>query len=264
MRTFVIAEAGSTVAGSLPRMLDMIVAASDTGADAIKFQWTSSGKRMASRRALPSAASSYDTLLGWPSAWLPLLADAAKALNVEFMCSVFLPEDVAIVAPYVSRFKIASIEAADLAFLQAHPLDRQIIVSAGACGQRTLDQLIAFRAAHAGTVAVIHCNAGYPTPLADANLRVITRHNLDGFSDHTAHILTGALAVAAGARIVEVHFRHPETASNNPDYWHSLDFHGLECYIETIRHAETALGSGHRRITATETECANAREALST
>lgn len=261
MRTFVIAEAGSAGGASLPRMVDLIGMAANAGADAVKFQWTSDPKRMAKQRGVDGNAY---TLLAWPSEWLSTLAANAKARSLEFMCSVFLSDDIATVEPFVSRFKAASIEAADPAFLQRHcAYNKPIIISTGACDQRAVSTICAFRSRHPN-VSVLHCISGYPTPLAEVNLAVIRRYGLDGFSDHTADVRTGGLAVAAGARIIEVHFRHPDTDAANPDYKHSLDCKNLYYYIESIRHAETVLGNGYRQPQPSETVCVKIREGMTT
>ena len=47
MTTTVIAEAGSCGDASLAKMENMITLAASVGATAVKFQWTSSAKKMA-------------------------------------------------------------------------------------------------------------------------------------------------------------------------------------------------------------------------
>jgi N-acetylneuraminate synthase/N,N'-diacetyllegionaminate synthase len=77
-----------------------------------------------------------------------------------------------------------------------------------------------------------------------------------GLSDHTTSTLTGALAVAAGATIVEKHIRLHDTSQDCPDYPHSLcanewsgpvgdvslhHFNTFKQYVSNIREAERAL-----------------------
>jgi N,N'-diacetyllegionaminate synthase len=99
---------------------------------------------------------------------------------------------------------------------------------------------------------VLHCVSGYPTPLEQVNLTVLRRWWCDGFSDHTANPLTGALAVAAGAKVLEVHFRLDETATDNPDYPVSLSPGGLRSYIYLARRAAEAMGDGIKRVMPSE------------
>jgi N,N'-diacetyllegionaminate synthase len=65
-------------------------------------------------------------------------------------------------------------------------------------------------------------------------------------------VLTGALAVACGATIVEVHFRLDETRKDNPDFAHSLSPGNLTTYIANIRKAERMLGDGVKKVEASE------------
>jgi sialic acid synthase SpsE len=59
------------------------------------------------------------SILAWPAEWLPLLAKECERVDIEFMCSVFIPQDVAAIAPFVQRFKVASLEAMDTELRQA-------------------------------------------------------------------------------------------------------------------------------------------------
>jgi sialic acid synthase SpsE len=101
--------------------------------------------------------------------------------------------------------------------------------------------------------------SAYPTPIEDANLAAIRACNLDGFSDHTRHILTGALAVAAGARILEVHFCLPDTRDDNPDRVVSHEPEALAEYVRLTRLAAVALGDGVKKIQPSERENARFR-----
>ena len=130
-RTYVIAEAGSSGGADLTRMLACVAAAAEAGADACKFQWVSRAQRMACRRNAPELSEVY-LLLAWPAEWHADLARACKARGIDYACSVYLPEDVPIVAPHVARLKVSSFESRDRALIDAClRADRPLIVSAG-------------------------------------------------------------------------------------------------------------------------------------
>jgi sialic acid synthase SpsE len=63
-----------------------------------------------------------------------------------------------------------------------------------------------------------------------------------GYSDHTTEILSGALAVAAGACIIEKHLTYDRSAKG-PDHAASADPQQFERYLRRIREAETLCGS---------------------
>src|SRR3989442_13161469 len=158
----VIAEAGSCHDGRLDRALDLVGLARTIGADAVKFQWTSSAERLCDRRHAPEYRAAYE-LIAFPRPWLAILQDQAATLGLEFLCTVYLPEDVAVIAPLVARFKIASFEAEDAELRQASQSHgKPIIVSTGMT-----------RAGQGGGVGadlVLHCVSAYPTPLEELNL----------------------------------------------------------------------------------------------
>jgi N,N'-diacetyllegionaminate synthase len=260
MRVFVIAEAANTWRigrvdeQHLRYARKAIVTAKAAGADAVKFQWTSDPTLMAERRTVLS--DTY-TILAWPAAWLPLLAKECERVDIEFMCSVFLAKDVATIAPFVQRFKVASLECQDealVAEMEQHRITtvrgpipykpspgayiKPIYVSVGA----------AERSATPAYGALLHCCCAYPAPLSQMNLAVLRRHDYHGLSDHTGDVLTGAVAVGAGAEIIEVHFRLDETRKDNPDYLHSHSPNRLVEYIMNVRKAEIMLGDGVKKI----------------
>jgi sialic acid synthase SpsE len=241
MKTFIIAEIGSAWRFGdleLRNAHQAIGIAKAAGADAVKFQFTSDPRKMEARRNVQPGA--YD-ILAWPASWLAYLQQVCEEAGIEFMCTVFLPEDVAILNPYVKRWKVASLEADDETLIKAmDSTGKPVIISTGA-----MDERVIFR-------TTLHCTAAYPAPLNSLNLTAIRRSLHNGYSDHSRNVLTGALAVACGAEIVETHFRLVYTPGDNPDHGHSLPPEQLEEYISNIRQAEIMLGDGNKKVEASE------------
>ena len=259
--TFIIAEAAVTWERDLEQAYRSIDAAKACGADAWKTQWTSSIERMAQRRGQASGEV-YRRLL-WPAEYHALLAAHCQKTGIEYMCTVFLPDDVAVIAPHVKRFKIAARECTDAEFTEAHH-GRDVIMSRNK-GQKVTAP-IGWR--H------LHCVSRYPTALEDLGLECLRARRLygnlhpnlpiysdslyHGLSDHATSLLTGALAVACGATIVEHHVRMYDTPPDNPDYPHSHSMEASFCrtaecdspeflpefkvYCQNIREAERAMG----------------------
>lgn len=250
MSVFIIAEAGSSHDNDLQKAYRLIDAAKECGADAVKFQWTSSGEKLAFRRGLGAAASSmYSTFLEKPMGWICSLKVHADKVGIEFMVTTYLCEDIAVIAPLVKRFKISAFEATWDQFVSHHaPYERQTIISSNP-GQ----YVNGFEGCK-----FLHCISEYPTPVDRLKLGLIRGQCNDGLSDHTTSTLTGALAVAAGATIIEKHIRLQSTFGDNPDYGHSLiadcshlsaycpelDWIGVghfKEYVRNIREAERAM-----------------------
>lgn len=251
-KTFVIAECattwyiGKSAKNHLAKAIKCIRMAKDCGADAVKFQWTSAPAMMAQRRHVTNLCAYYR--LAWPKEWLPILAAECEDVGIEFMCTVYLPQDVATIAPYVRRFKIASLEAHDGKFCQSCiDTGKSVIISLGASEYAETQKFFPRSGFSWTTVRLLQCTAGYPTPLDQLQL-LLCKGIYDGLSDHSGDLLAGAFAVAAGAEIVEVHFRLDETRKDNPDFAHSHAPASLRRYIANIRKAEIMLGDGIKKI----------------
>lgn len=245
MSTFVIAEAGSCHDGDYGKAEQLVQAAAHAGADACKFQYWSSARRLADRR---NALDYFEVYSKYqlPEHWLENLKIECEVWGIEFMTTCYLPEDIATIAPFVKRFKVASFEASDVSFILAHDqfASKEVIISTGMMTAEQADRLPG-----SFNYRWLHCVSAYPTPLAQANLAALRTQetfnpSYDGYSDHTHNVLTGALAVAAGARILEVHFRLDNTDTANPDYATALSPGQLKDYIALVRQAEVMMGSG--------------------
>lgn len=260
--TYVIAECGSCHDGALWKAIEMVQIAKGVGADAVKFQYWSDADLLADRRRVPDHYHLIYKRYAMPQRWLDPLADVAAKLGIDFMCTAYLPQDVEVVAPFVRHFKIASFEAADENFRDAHwaalrsgPNDRLLVISLGMGGGKVWQHNEGDRI---GSVRYLHCVSAYPTPVEQMNLGRIRAGRLDGFSDHTMPHLTntGALAVAAGAEIIEAHLAHPETSLANPDAPHAMDPEQFRRYVADIRQAEQAMGTGRVGMQPCETDMA--------
>lgn len=264
MSILVIAEVGSTWnwSANQKKNLEMgmhaIDMAADAGADVVKFQWTSNQVKMAERRRVQVPSAYHE--LNWPKEWHEKFYQYAQRTGVEYACSVYVPEDVAVIDRYVQRFKIASLEALARDMWEAvrqssRTAKKPILCSTGAMDLS--DYSLAYGLIpHGADVAFLHCVAAYPSPVGEMNLFCLHADKADipfeGLSDHSGHILTGALAAAAGAGIIEVHMRLDRTPKENPDYQHSHAPGRLRQYIENIRLAEAMMGDGHKRVMPSE------------
>lgn len=257
---FVIAECGSNWRfgpSHLNNAFRMIVAAKECGADAAKFQWTSDGHAMAKRRGLThdnyrAAGDMYEEYVKFDEGWLSLLKEKCDEVGIEFMCTVYLPQDVAVIAPFVKRFKVAAMESCDreLKYVVMHG-GREVIVS-------IRHENAYARCYSDSNVSFLHCVSKYPCQLEEIEISQLNLNIVDGLSDHTAHVLTGAVAVGAGAKIIESHVRLHDTPSECPDYGHSLPLDEIACtltsqwncdghhcygqYVQNIRTAEKMVG----------------------
>jgi len=266
--TLVIAECGSCHDGDLKKALQLVEAARESGCAVAKFQLWSDPDRLADRRGVPEHYRAIYLRYQMPASWLPVLQEACEARSpwtrglrpIELMATTYLPEDIAVVAPYVRRFKVASFEADDKSFIEAHPDDRPIIVSLG-MANGVPDHLFALR------FQLLHCVSSYPAPPEAMNLAVLMPWDngvsdglidspFDGLSDHSRHLWMGALATVAGGKIIEAHLRLDDTDPQNPDFTTAFTPAEFAEYVRNIRFAEQAIGTGEKRLQACEREMA--------
>jgi sialic acid synthase SpsE len=262
----VIAEPGATAEGDYATMVKQIHVAADCGANVWKPQWTSDPDAMVARRKVPEKYRKFYGWLKWPIEWHGEFKRICAERGMEYAVSVYLPRDVAVMVPFVDYLKISSFEATDGALLDAarRELRRsEVIVSLGMGAQWDYQEWVP---------RLLHCVSSYPAQLGAMNLSILPAHDewagladpsvrweYAGLSDHSRHVLTGAIAVACGARVIETHYRLEDCDPENPDYAVAFMPAEFAQYVQNIRDAELMLGDGIKRLQPCEAEMAQYR-----
>ena len=260
-RAWVIAEAGINHNGSTDAALGMVGVAHEAGADAIKFQ-VFSAERLVSPGA-PTADYQRQARAGADQRELlrrvelshdeyGRIAQHCHQVGIEFLATPFDALDLQFLLTLrVPAIKIASTDLTNRPLLEAaFASGLPVLLSTGAALRQEIDQAVAWyrRARESGGLVLLHCVSSYPTPPEAANLRAIgtlyRRYGLPvGYSDHTTSRLSGALALAAGACLIEKHFSL-DSHLPGPDQAMSLEPAALAEYIARIRQSETLMGTG--------------------
>lgn len=222
---FVIAEMSGNHNGDLERALDIVRAAAEAGASAIKIQTYTADTitldvdsplfRLSADHPLWPNRRLYDlyTEAHTPWDWHEPIFSLAGELGLIGFSAPFDPTAVEFLVKLgVPLMKQASSEITDL------PLLREIagtglptIVSTGTATLGEIDAAVrAARGTGNDAVIVLSCTASYPAPADASNLRGIPvlRDALDaqiGLSDHTLGIGASVAAVALGATVIEKH-----------------------------------------------------------
>lgn len=269
---YVIAEAGVNHNGDVDEALRLVDAAKAAGADAVKFQVfraTAIAAPSAPMAAYQKNGDGVDdsqqsmlSKLELSNAEFQRIAAHARDLGIEFLATPFSVSDVARLALLTPRaVKIASTDLNNTPLLErASALSVPLIVSTGAATEAEISAAInRFSGlAAASRLILLHCVSCYPAPLESINLSAIgtlaQRAGVPiGFSDHTTATHTGALAVMAGACVLEKHFTLDRNA-HGPDHAMSLTPAKLREYIAQARAARIARGSGRLGMHAIEQE----------
>ena len=261
--TLVVAEIGVNHDGSMERALELVEHAARAGADAVKLQifkaetlLHQSGAFASYQRQRTTESTPTDMLRRYELSpeHLHRIIYAIRSRNLLPLATPFSPADVALIEQLdLPAIKISSPDVVNLPLLQRGARTmRPLLLSTGAA---TMEEVAATYATLGGwgvPFAFLHCISSYPTPDESASLcwiRELIRH-FDvpvGFSDHTTHELAGALAVAAGACIVEKHLTYDRNAAG-PDHSSSADPEGFARYVKAIRQADALKGDPPKRV----------------
>jgi pseudaminic acid synthase len=258
---YVIAEVSANHDGSLPRALELIHAAKESGADAVKLQHYTT-ETITVRSEHPDFRVKGGTL--WdgrqladlyaeamtPWEWTEELVDTARQLNISWFSSPFDTTAVDYLANFdVPAYKIASFEVIDLPLIRyAAQHGKPMVISTGMASVGEIDAAVAAALdAGAPSVALLRCNSGYPALPHEMDLRAIpVMRELwgvpIGLSDHTIGYTAAVAAVALGACIIEKHLTLKRT-DGGPDAEFSAEPDELTELVHAVRDAHAALGT---------------------
>lgn len=266
---FIVAEGGVNHNGDLNIALQLVEAAADAGADAIKFQtWhtelvISRSAPLADyqRRTTSETQSQYDMVARLelePDAFRCLQRRAASRGLVFFSTPFDLPSVDLLVDLNVPLFKIPSGEINHFPLLEkVARTGRPAIVSTGMCSLGEVEAAVnCLQGAGARELVLLHCLSSYPAPMEEINLRAMQTlayafHMPVGLSDHTLGDGAAIAAVSLGAAVIEKHLTISRDLAG-PDHQASLDPSGFRDFVSTIRLLELALGDGVKRLQPSE------------
>jgi N,N'-diacetyllegionaminate synthase len=271
--SFVIAEAGVNHNGDLELARQLVRAAAEAGADAVKFQTfvadrlvTSDAPQADYQRRNTGITESQHAMLKR----LELSEEAHRELRAlcsqlgilflstpfDEQCADFLSE------LGIAAFKIPSGELTNTPFL-AHVARKglPVILSTGMATVEEIGRAVdTVRGEGNGKIVLLQCVSAYPSAPADTNLRAMqTMTDLFetpvGYSDHTDGIEIALAAAALGACVIEKHFTI-DRGLPGPDHKSSLEPSELAAMVAGIRKVESALGDGKKRPVASEVSTA--------
>lgn len=231
---YVIAEIGFNHNGDMATANQMIRAAANAGADAVKFQ-TFRAKDIAS-----PASPHYDSILSGElnPEQHKMIFDRAKDCGVDFISTPFSPGAVELLEKLnVPAYKVASMDCTNKYLLKYIAQTRKPIFLS--TGMATLvdiaDTLEFLKAENSGAISLLHCISMYPTIAEDLNLEIIPLlKNMFGrpvgYSDHFPGTRACLAAAMLGAEIIETHFTLDSTLPEG-DHYHSADPEDLKTLI---------------------------------
>lgn len=267
-KVMIIAEAGVNHNGNLGTAIQLIDAASYTGADAIKFQTYRTDSLAApeakkaeyQRKNTGNSLSQYNMLkeLELSQKDFQELYRYCLARHITFLSSPFDEESVDFLDKLgVDTIKIPSGEITNYRYLnKIATLNKKIILSTGMATVEEIGEALEVLNKNAGEILLLHCSSTYPTPMQDVNLNAMCTlrqmfHKKTGYSDHTLGIEVPIAAAALGACVIEKHFTLDRTMAG-PDHKISLEPDEFKRMVDSVRNIEQALGDGVKKPTEAE------------
>ncbi len=261
--TYVVAEMSANHHHSFEQAVQILHAAAEAGADAMKLQtYTPDTMTIAcdndhfliGEGTIWKGRRLYD-LYGeacTPWEWQPRLKAIADELGIDLFSTAFDPSSVDFLEDLgVDVHKIASFEVVDIPLLRKiGSTGKPAIMSTGMATLAEIDEAVrTLRLAGTPQLGLLKCTSSYPARPEEMNLRSIP-HLAEAFgvpvglSDHTLDPAVAIAAVALGACLVEKHFTLSR-GNSGPDSAFSLEPQELKDLVQAIRVAEKAAGTIH-------------------
>ncbi|GFI03290.1 pseudaminic acid synthase [Lachnospiraceae bacterium] len=267
---FIVAELSANHNQDYGRAVEILHAAKEAGADAVKLQ-TYTADTITIDCDDPCFQINEGTI--WdgttlyklyqqaytPWEWQPKLMEEAARLGLVCFSSPFDFTSVDFLEQMqVPAYKIASYEINDIPLIRKIArLHKPVIFATGIAYPEDIERALSVcREEGNRDVILLKCVSSYPTPYEDVNLNVIptlaqTYDCLVGISDHTMGSIVSAGSIALGVKMVEKHFTL-RRADGGPDGAFSMEPEEFSRMVKDIRIMEKALGSSEYKLTPTQ------------
>lgn len=269
--TFIVAEMSANHLLNFDRAVEILKAAKEAGADAIKIQ-TYTPDTITLDCDEPCFQITQGTI--WdgttlhklyqtaytPWEWQPKLKEITEDLGLEFFSSPFDFSSIDFLEELdVPVYKIASFEITDIPLIRKiAKLGKPMIFATGVA--RLADIELALQTCKEEgneQIILLKCTSSYPAPYEDIHLRTMvsmgeTFDCIIGLSDHSMGHAVADAAVAMGAKVVEKHFTLSRE-DGGPDAAFSMEPHEFKTMVENIRKIEKALGKVTYELTPKQT-----------
>lgn len=246
-----IAEISCNHNGSLSQAKELIHAAKEAGADAVKIQTYT-----ADELTIPRFSNLEDMHIKdgpWkdrhiyelyqktqtPPEFIPELFNVAYICDIPIFSSVFSEIGLELLEDcYCPAYKIASFEANDPELIsKVAKTGKPLIISTGMCSPDDVVRAVA--ACRPDNTVLMHCVSAYPAMHTELNMFKIRMLQgfypcVVGFSDHTLDSQAAQIAVAMGAKVIEKHLMLDNDKETEDDTFSCLPYEFTELKSECI------------------------------
>ncbi len=270
-RVAIVAELTTNHFGDRVRLERMIRASHAAGADFIKLQKRDIDSFYTPAQLASPYISPFGKTFGDYRRQLELDRDdfqfvdkLCKEVGLGWFASVLdQPSFEYMVDLQPAMVKLPSTISEHTEFLQfvAENYGGKVVLSTGMT-DAAYEQFVLEKFSRCEQLYLLQCNSAYPTPYEDCNVAVVRHYHglshtepriVPGYSSHDFGWRASALAVAAGARMLEKHVKLGNTE------WAHFDAVAVDLttplfleYVDQIRETETILGSDIKRVNESE------------
>lgn len=257
---FIVAEMSANHLGDYEKAVQLIYAAAEVGADAIKLQtYTADTMTIECTKddfivkggTIWDGQTYYDLYKKayTPWKWQPKLKKIAEEKGLVFFSTPFDQTAVDFLEEiFVDLYKIASFEITDIPLIKnIASKGKPIILSTGVASLDDISLAVqTIKNQGNNQIAILKCISSYPAPIDEYNLKTIqniseTFNVISGLSDHSEGIVAPILSVAYGAKIIEKHLCL-DRSLGGPDAKFSLEPDEFKEMVNAVRQAEKAIG----------------------
>jgi pseudaminic acid synthase len=260
-RPYLIAEMSGNHNKSLDRALEIVDAAAESGADAVKLQTYTADTMTLDLRTRGFVIEDPSSLWNGrqlyelydeahtPWDWHAPIMERARARGLHCFSTPFDFSAVDFLETLdAPAYKIASFENTDLPLIEkVASTGKPIIISNGMATVAEIGEAVAAaRRGGARNIVLLKCTSAYPAMPENINLATIPNlaETFDcpvGLSDHTMGCGVAVAAVALGARVIEKHFTL-RRADGGVDSAFSMEPHEFRMMREEVDRAWQAIG----------------------
>lgn len=256
---FCVAEMSGNHLHDYNRAVEIIHAAKEAGADAVKLQtYTADSLSIdCDNEYFRIHGGLWDGMIEYklyeeastPWDWQPKLKEIAESLGMECFSSPFDFASVDFMHECdMPAYKVASYEINDIPLIRRiASMHRPVIFATGIAYPEDIERALSVCKEEGNDeVILLKCVSSYPTPYEDINLSMIptlakTYDCLVGISDHSMGSVVPVGAVPLGIRMVEKHLTLRRD-DGGPDGAFSMEPEEFKEMVDNIRILEKALG----------------------
>jgi pseudaminic acid synthase len=252
---FIVAEMSANHLGSLKRAYDLVDAAYNAGADAVKLQTWTAGRMCIDRSYTlqhgPWAGQRLSDL--YEQAYLPwewhraIFQKVRNAGMVPFSAAFDWEAVDFLETLGVDRHKVASFELTDLPLIRyMASKGKPMILSTGMATWKEIQQAVSATWSVKSSLqqTLLKCTSAYPAALEQANLSTFVDYPayfFYGLSDHTLGHDAAVVATALGATMIEKHLTLAR-ADGGPDAGFSLEPREFAEMVQAVKRAAACVG----------------------